>query len=94
MRPAPLNPYFARWVGRARPRAATAQPRVLCIYATVTGTAKALAMEVRSGDSDDIKSGMKVARHVGHGIPDPHLDLQACFHRTSPETLTLCRQLG
>ena len=50
MRPAPLNPYFARWVGRARPRAPTARPRALFIFSTVSGTAKALALEVRSRD--------------------------------------------
>ncbi len=47
LRPAQLNPYFAKWVGRIKMRTSVQRPRVLIVYATVSGNAKQLATRVR-----------------------------------------------
>ena len=47
MKPIQLNPYFAKWVGRIKLRTSITRPRLLILYATVSGNSKQLAMRVR-----------------------------------------------
>lgn len=64
MKPALLNPYVAKLVGRIKRPTSVRQPQVLLMFATVTGNAKQLATRVRPPSSPHSRDICRMGLHI------------------------------